>query len=110
MLIILLLILGAIPAIIANSKGRNFVGCWLYGILIWTVAFVHSLYLPGRYCQAFTSRRAGRARGEKATGRPAMAEEPNFGGKTNGSASPGGRYSAGVCAFAFLPAMQTSPA
>lgn len=43
--VILLLCLAFIPAIIANSKGRNFWLWYLYGVLIFIVALVHALCL-----------------------------------------------------------------
>jgi hypothetical protein len=38
-------ILGVIPAMIAKSKGRNAASWWLYGLLIWPIALVHSLLI-----------------------------------------------------------------
>lgn len=39
------MVLALIPAYIAKSKGRNF-GLWyVYGVFIWIVAFIHSLFL-----------------------------------------------------------------
>lgn len=35
--------LGLIPAIIAASKGRNFILWWFYGWMLFIVAFIHSL-------------------------------------------------------------------
>lgn len=43
--IILVLILGAIPAMIASSKGRSFLGWYVYGVLLFIIALVHSLLL-----------------------------------------------------------------
>jgi hypothetical protein len=40
---ILLLILGLIPAMIAHKKGRSFLGWYIYGILFFIIALVHSL-------------------------------------------------------------------
>jgi hypothetical protein len=37
------LVLGVIPGAIAQSKGRNFVGWWLYGAALFFVALPHSL-------------------------------------------------------------------
>ena len=39
------LVLGLIPAIIAQSKGRSFWGWWIYGALLFIVALVHSLVI-----------------------------------------------------------------
>ena len=41
--IFFILILSFIPAIIASSKGRSFFLWFLYGILIFPIAFVHSI-------------------------------------------------------------------
>ena len=41
--IILALFLGAIPAIIAKGKGRNFAVWYIYGVLLFIVALIHSL-------------------------------------------------------------------
>lgn len=39
------IVLGVIPALIAHSKGRSFFGWWIYGALLFIVAFVHSLVI-----------------------------------------------------------------
>lgn len=39
------IVLGLIPAIIAKSKGRSFLGWWVYGAMIFIVALVHSLVI-----------------------------------------------------------------
>lgn len=39
------IVLGLIPAIIAKSKGRSFLGWWVYGSMIFVVALVHSLVI-----------------------------------------------------------------
>lgn len=44
--ILVALVLGVIPAIIAQSKGRSFWGWWIYGSLIFIVALVHALVIP----------------------------------------------------------------
>lgn len=44
-LLIILAILGCIPGAIASSKGRPFLGWWLYGALLFIVALIHSLCL-----------------------------------------------------------------
>ena len=38
-------LLGLIPAAIAQSKGRSFVGFWIYGALIFIVALPHALIM-----------------------------------------------------------------
>lgn len=43
--IILALFLGAIPAIIAKGKGRNFAVWYIYGVLLFIVALIHSLVI-----------------------------------------------------------------
>ena len=37
------LIIGLIPAFIAKNKGYNFFGWWIYGSLIFIIAFPHAL-------------------------------------------------------------------
>ena len=44
-LLIFALLLGVIPGVIAQGKGRSFVGWWLYGAAIFIVALPHSLML-----------------------------------------------------------------
>lgn len=39
------IVLGIIPALIAQSKGRSFIGWWIYGFLLFIVALVHSLII-----------------------------------------------------------------
>lgn len=39
------MILGLLPALIANRKGRSFIVWWAYGMLIFVVAIVHSVLL-----------------------------------------------------------------
>jgi zinc-ribbon domain len=38
-------LIGLIPAAIANGKGKSFVTWWIYGTLIWIIAFPHSLMI-----------------------------------------------------------------
>ena len=45
MLIIILICLGLIPAFIAKSKGRDFIGWWVYGTFLFIVALAHSLLI-----------------------------------------------------------------
>lgn len=40
---VLAVLIGLIPAAIARSKGRSFVGWWIYGALIFIVALPHAL-------------------------------------------------------------------
>ena len=44
--LILWLILGIIPAVVAASKGRSFFLWLLYGLLIWPIALVHIIVVP----------------------------------------------------------------
>lgn len=40
-----------LPATIASGKGRNFALWWIYGVLLWIVALIHSILLkPIRTC------------------------------------------------------------
>jgi len=39
------IILGLIPAMIANKKGRNFMCWWLYGAALFIIALPHSLLI-----------------------------------------------------------------
>lgn len=54
--LILATLLGLIPASVASSKGRSFVGWWIYGALLFIVALPHALML--RNDQAAIDRRA----------------------------------------------------
>ena len=38
-------LLGLIPAAIAKSKGRDFVGFWIYGALLFIIALPHALFM-----------------------------------------------------------------
>jgi hypothetical protein len=42
---IIAILLGLIPAFIAQSKGRSFVGWWIYGAAIFIIALPHSLIM-----------------------------------------------------------------
>ena len=44
-ILVLAIIIGLIPAWIAQSKGRNFVGWWIYGAALFIVALPHSLLI-----------------------------------------------------------------
>ena len=44
-ILVLVTLLGLIPAAIARSKGHSFAGWWLYGALLFIVALPHSLLL-----------------------------------------------------------------
>lgn len=37
--------IGLIPASIAASKGRSFLGWWIYGVLLFIVALPHSILI-----------------------------------------------------------------
>ena len=39
------ILIGLIPASIARSKGRSFIGWWIYGAAIFIIALPHSLLL-----------------------------------------------------------------
>ncbi|MBE8596870.1 hypothetical protein [Xenorhabdus sp. BG5] len=38
-------LIGLIPAALANAKGRNFFGWWVYGTLLFIVALIHAFLL-----------------------------------------------------------------
>lgn len=42
-MLLLAIVLGLIPAAIAQSKGRSFFGFWVYGALLFIVALPHAL-------------------------------------------------------------------
>lgn len=44
-LLIILLLIAIIPAKIASDKGHSFVLWYIYGVLLWIVAFIHALCL-----------------------------------------------------------------
>lgn len=48
MIFILAILIGLIPAFVAQGKGRNFFLWWLYGAAIWIVAFPHALLMAPR--------------------------------------------------------------
>ena len=39
------LAMSVVPALIASKKGHSFIGWWLYGVLLWPIALVHSLVI-----------------------------------------------------------------
>lgn len=43
--VLLPIVLGLVPAVVAQAKGRSFVAWWLYGTLLWIVAMPHALLL-----------------------------------------------------------------
>ncbi|MFQ5781078.1 MAG: zinc ribbon domain-containing protein, partial [Nitrospiria bacterium] len=45
--IIILLLFGLITAIIASSKGRDFLSWWIYGTLLFPFALIHAALLRG---------------------------------------------------------------
>jgi hypothetical protein len=64
---LLVLLLGAVPAMIARRKGRNFTVWWLFGCLLFIVALPYSLLLEQRetgslkqcpFCREFIKRGA----------------------------------------------------
>lgn len=44
-ILLIAVVIGLLPAAIARSKGHSFIVWWLYGALLWIVAFPHSLFL-----------------------------------------------------------------
>lgn len=44
-LLLVAILVGLIPAAIAQSKGRSFVGFWIYGALLFIVALPHALIM-----------------------------------------------------------------
>jgi len=44
--LVIAVLIGLIPAAIAHSKGRSFVGFWIYGALLFIVALPHALLIP----------------------------------------------------------------
>ena len=44
-ILIFAILLGLIPGAIAQSKGRSFVGFWIYGALLFIVALPHALLM-----------------------------------------------------------------
>lgn len=46
------ILLGLIPAFIAQRKGRNFFEWWIYGALLFIVALIHSFFLKDKYQQS----------------------------------------------------------
>ena len=45
MFLLIAILIGLIPAMIASSKGRSFVGWWIYGALLFIIALPHSLLI-----------------------------------------------------------------
>lgn len=43
--LLIAVVIGLIPAIIAAKKGRNFVLWWIYGAALWIVAIIHAIML-----------------------------------------------------------------
>lgn len=44
-ILIIALIIGLIPALIAQSKGRDFIVWYIYGVALFIIALVHSLVI-----------------------------------------------------------------
>ncbi len=42
-----LLVIALLPAWIASEKGRSFVKWYIYGVLLWIIALLHSLLIKG---------------------------------------------------------------
>ena len=42
---LVIVVLGLIPAFIAQGKGRSFFGWWIYGTLLFIVALIHALII-----------------------------------------------------------------
>ena len=61
-LVLIVVLIGLIPAAIAKAKGRSFILWWIYGMALWIVAFPHSLIM--KTSQKGLDRRA-RAEGNK---------------------------------------------
>jgi hypothetical protein len=56
-------VFGVIPALIARSKGRNFLLWWLYGALASPIAFVHAMLIsPNRATVGGKASRSGALR------------------------------------------------
>lgn len=49
--LILIILIGLIPAFIAKMKGRSFLSWWLYGSLIFLFAFPHAIFMGSRLKQ-----------------------------------------------------------
>ena len=43
--ILISIVIGLIPALIAQSKGRSFFAWWIYGALLFIIALVHSIVI-----------------------------------------------------------------
>ena len=60
--LIIWLVMGVVVAIIAGSRGRNALGWFVYGVLIWPIALVHVLVAtPTAAGTAAKAKREGRA-------------------------------------------------
>lgn len=46
-LLLLAILIGLIPAVIASKKGRSFVLWWIYGTLLFIIALPHALLAKG---------------------------------------------------------------
>lgn len=44
-ILIYAVLLGLVPAMIASSKGKSFMGWWIYGALLFIIALPHSLIM-----------------------------------------------------------------
>lgn len=43
MFLVIVILIGLIPAFIAQQKGRSFIGWWIYGAAIFIIALPHSI-------------------------------------------------------------------
>jgi len=60
-LLILWILIGLIPAAIAQSKGKSFVGWWIYGCALFIIALPHALIMrPDQQKEASVSRIFGK--------------------------------------------------
>jgi hypothetical protein len=53
-------VLGLIPALIAEAKGRSFGGFWFYGTLLFPLALIHSLIMKDETRQAIAGEQENR--------------------------------------------------
>lgn len=46
--VVIIGVLALIPAIVASEKGREALVFWLYGLILFPIALVHSIVMPDR--------------------------------------------------------------
>lgn len=56
--VLIVVVLGLIPAAIASGKGQNFFIWWLYGAAFFIIAFIHALVLKSPTQKAIETRMA----------------------------------------------------